>query len=82
MNYKEQAENQLYASDFDKYQLSDISAITIPDGDSRSKMRSFLQVVSNPYLFRVGDIGVHVSFSGSAGDTLQKRVCNLLSKSI
>ena len=43
---------------------------------------AFLQAVRNPYLFRVGDIGVHVTFSGKNGDTLQKRVCNLLSKSI
>lgn len=82
MDYKEQAEKQLHAADFDKYALPDIAGFRIPDTDSESKIAAFLQAVQNPYLFRVGDIGVHVSFSGRNGDTLQKRVCNLLSKSI
>ena len=82
MDYKEQAEKQLHSADFDKYSLPDISDFKIPDGDSESKIFAFLQTVQNPYLFRVGDIGVHVTFSGRNGDTLQKRVCNLLSKSI
>lgn len=82
MDYKEQAEKQLHSADFDKYSLSDISDLKIPDGDSRCKICAFLQAVKNPYLFRVGDIGVHVSFSGRNGDTLQELVCNLLSKSI
>lgn len=82
MDYKEQAEKQLHSADFDKYALPDIADVKIPDADSESKIVAFLQAVKNPYLFRVGDIGVHVSFSGGNGDTLQKRVCNLLSKSI
>lgn len=82
MDYKEQAEKQLLAANFDKYSLPDISDVVIPDSDPKSKISAFLQNVANPYLFRVGDIGVHVSFSGSPGDTLQKRVCDLLSKSI
>lgn len=82
MDYKAQAEQQLRSAEFDKSTLPDISEIVIPNSDSEGKMVAFLQAVGNPYLFRVGDIGVHVSFSGKAGDTLQKRLCNLLSKSI
>ncbi len=82
MDYKGQAEQQLLAADFDKYKLPDISGIVIPDSDPKAKITAFLQAVGHPYLFRVGDIGVHVSFSGSHGDTLQRRVCRLLSKSI
>ena len=82
VNYKEQAEKQLHSADFDKYSLPDISDFKIPDSDSGSKIFAFLQFVKNPYLFRVGDIGVHITFSGKNGDTLQRRVCNLLSKSI
>lgn len=82
MDYKEQAEQQLHSANFDKYALPDISDVKIPDSDSEGKIFAFLQAVKNPYLFRVGDIGVHVTFSGKNGDTLQKRVCNLLSKSV
>ncbi len=82
MDYKEQAEKKLYAADFDKYSLPDISKVKIPDSDAEGKIFTFLQAVGNPYLFRVSDTGVHVSFSGKSGDTLQQRVCNLLSKSI
>jgi len=79
LNYKEQAEQRLRAADFDKYELQDLSGISLPNGDSRAKMRALLRAAGNPYLFRVGDIGVHVSFSGKTGDTLQGRICRLLS---
>lgn len=82
MNYKEQAEAQLCAADFNKNQLPDISGLAISGSDPMTKMLAFLQAVGNPYLFRVGDIAVHLSFSGRKGDSLQKRVCHLLSKSI
>jgi len=82
LDYKSQAEEQLLAEDFDKYKLPDISGIVIPDSDPKARIAAFLQAVGNPYLFRVGDIGVHVSFSGSHGDTLQRRVCRLLLKTI
>lgn len=82
MNYKSQAENQLRSECFDKYSLPDITGISIPGSDGKTKMSAFLQAAGNPYLFRVGDIGVHVVFSGENGDTLQKRICHLLSKSI
>lgn len=39
---------------------------------------SFVDAVKNPYLFRVGSIGVHVTYSGNTGDTLQRRIHNLL----
>ena len=82
MNYKRQAEHQLSSEDFDKNILSDIAGFSIPDGDAKTKICTFLKAAGNPYLFRVGDIGVHVVFSGENGDTLQKRICRLLSKSI
>ncbi len=82
MDYKEQAEQRLRAADFDKYKLPDISGVVLPDGGPEAKMRAFLRAAGNPYLFRVGDICVHVSFSGRNGDTLQGRVRRLLSESI
>ncbi len=82
MNYKGQAEKKLCSEGFDKYSLADITGISIPTGDNKAKMRAFLQTAGNPYLFRVGDIGVHVVFSGKNGDTLQKRIYHLLSNSI
>lgn len=82
LNYKSEAESKLHSEGFDKYSLPDISGVPIPAGDGKTKMSSFLQTAGNPYLFRVGDIGVHVVFSGENGDTLQKRICHLLSKSI
>lgn len=82
MDYKNQAERQLRAAGFDKEGLSDIAGISIPDGDPRAKIDAFLRAAGNPYLFRVGDVGVHVVFSGKAGDTLQGRICHLLSQSI
>lgn len=82
MSYKSQAENQLHSENFDKYSLPDIAGISIPVSDGKTKMSVFLQAAGNPYLFRVGDIGVHVVFSGKNGDTLQKRIGHLLSKSL
>ncbi|MFG6352714.1 MAG: hypothetical protein K1W21_14145 [Oscillospiraceae bacterium] len=82
MNYKSQAENQLRSEHFDKYSLPDITGVSIPASDDKTRMSTFLKATGNPYLFRVGDIGVHVVFSGENGDTLQKRICRLLSKSI
>ena len=82
LNYKRQAEHQLHSGGFDKNSLSDITGIMLPDGDAKTKICTFLQAAGNPYLFRVGDVGVHVVFSGENGDTLQKRICHLLSESI
>lgn len=82
MDYKSQAEMQLHSDSFDKSLLPDITEISIPNTDAQTKIEDFLKAVGNPYLFRVGDIGVHVVFSGTAGDSLQQRICRLLSKSI
>ena len=82
LNYKSEAENKLHSEGYDKYSLPDITGVCIPAGDRKTRMNSFLRAAGNPYLFRVGDIGVHVVFSGENGDTLQKRICHLLSKSI
>lgn len=82
MDYKVQAEQRLHASGFNKYELPDITEISLPDADCCVKMCAFLQAVKNPYLFRVGDVGVHIVFSGKDGDTLQNRISNLVSKSI
>lgn len=82
MNYKDLAEIQLHSDTFDKQSLSDISGISIPDSDAKTKMKTFIKIAGNPYLFRVGDVGVHVAFSGNSGDTLQKRICHLLSEFI
>lgn len=82
MNYKSQAERQLRAEGFDKNSLSDITGISIPDGDPKARIAAFLRAAGNPYLFRVGDVGVHVVFSGESGDTLQGRICRLLTQSI
>ena len=78
MNYKAQAETQLHSATFDKSLLPDITEIPISDADAQTKIGDFLKAVGNPYLFRVGDIGVHVVFSGAAGDSLQQRICRLL----
>lgn len=82
MNYKDLAEAQLRSKSFDKYSLPDITEIRILNSDAQAKMSAFLHAGGNPYLFRVGDTAVHVVFTGNAGDTLQKRICHLLSKSI
>lgn len=82
MDYKRQAEDQLRSANFDKSDLPDLAGISIPDADAETKICAFLKAAGNPYLFRVGDIGVHVVFSGKEGDTLQKRICRLLSNPI
>lgn len=82
MDYKSQAESRLNGEGFRKDSLSDIAGLSIPDGGAETKIRAFLEAAGNPYLFRVGDVGVHVVFSGGNGDTLQQRICHLLSKSV
>lgn len=82
MNYKTHAETQLRSVSFDKRLLPDITEISIPDADAQTKIEDFVKAVGNPYLFRVGDIGVHVVFSGTTGDSLQQRIGRLLTKSI
>lgn len=78
VDLKQAAQEMLTAPTFDKYSLSDVSGCRILGEDEGAKMRSFLSMVGNPYLYRVGDIGVHVVFSGHRGDSLQAHICNLL----
>ena len=82
VDLKEAAREMLEAPCFDKYSLSDLSACVIPEGDEAAKMRAFLAFVKTPYLFRVGDIGVHIVFSGEKGNSLQSHICNLLASQL
>lgn len=81
-NLKQAAQEMLDAPCFDKYSLSDISDYVISGGDEAAKMRTFLAFVKNPYLFRVGDIGVHIAFSGEKGNSLQSHIYNLLASQL
>lgn len=81
-DYKQAAKDTLSASSFNKYDLADISEYIASGDDEKAKIKSFLNFVKNPYLFRVGDIGVHVIFSGKPGDTLQSHICNLLASKL
>lgn len=64
--YKEDADRLLHEATFDKYSLPDLSSFSVScTTDPSEKFTQFLSYVKNPYLFRVGDIGVHVSFSGN-----------------
>ena len=79
---KQTAQEMLESPCFDKYCLSDISNCVISSGDEAAKMRDFLAFVKNPYLFRVGDIGVHIVFSGEKGNSLQSHIYNLLASQL
>ena len=49
----------------DKNSLTDIKNINIDaDQPSVSKMKSFVEHVGNPYLFKVGEIAVKLEFEG------------------
>ena len=77
-NLKESALQYLSSPAFNKNTLVDITEIHVrPESDS-NKMKAFVGAVKNPYLFRVGSIGDHVTYSGNTGDTLQRRIHNLL----
>lgn len=82
VDLKQAAQEMLDAPGFDKYCLSDISDCAISGRDEAARMRDFLSFVKNPYLFRVGDIGVHVVFSGEKGNSLQSHICNLLTSQL
>ena len=78
--YKEDADRLLHEATFDKYSLPDLSSFSVScTTDPNEKFTQFLSYVKNPYLFRVGDIGVHVSFSGKPGKTLQDSMLKILS---
>ena len=78
--YKEDADRLLHEATFDKYSLPDLSSFSVScTTDPSEKFTQFLSYVKNPYLFRVGDIGVHGSFSGEPGKTLQDSMLKILS---
>jgi hypothetical protein len=79
LDYKKEAAEKLRSQSFRKEELPDISGISLAESDEKVKIQKFLDTVKNPYLFRVGDIGVHVVFSGQSGDSLQAHIRNLLS---
>ena len=77
-NLKESALHYLSSPAFNKNTLVDITEIHVRSESDGDKMKAFVDAVKNPYLFRVGSFGVHVSYSGNSGDTLQRRIHNLL----
>ena len=79
---KQAAQEMLESPCFDKYGLSDISNCVISGGDEAAKMQAFLAFVKNPYLFRVGDVGVHIVFTGEKGNSLQSHITNLLTSQL
>ena len=59
--YKEDADRLLHEATFDKYSLPIYHLFPFLARQIQAKsLRQFLSYVKNPYLFRVGDIGVHV----------------------
>lgn len=78
--YKEDANRLLHEATFDKYSLPDLSSFSVSRmTDPSEKFTQFLGYVKNPYLFRVGDIGVHVTFAQEPGKTLQDSMLKILS---
>ena len=77
-NLKESALHYLSSPAFNKNTLHDITEIHVRSESDGDKMKAFVDAVKNPYLFRDGSIGVHVTYSGNTGDTLQRRIHNLL----
>ena len=75
---KESALQYLSSPAFNKNTLVDITEIHIRPESGGDRIKAFIDAVKNPYLFRVGSIGVHVTYSGNTGDTLQRRIHNLL----
>ena len=57
----------------------DIRDVRIDPALSREeKIRSFIEQVGNPYRFKVGDVTVHVSYSGGSA-TLNDRFTEMMS---
>ena len=66
----------------DKTKLVDISTVQIDQGKPREvRMKEFLRQIRNPYLFKVGDVIVEVSFRKN-GSTLQKAMESLVMKNL
>ena len=62
-----------------KADLVDIRTIEIDKNKSQmERLLSFIQAVKNPYLFKVGDIAVKVSFADNE-QSMQKKMENIIS---
>lgn len=59
-------------------ELVDITAIDehVPDEEQTERIRRFIQAVKNPYCFRVGNMAVKSSFSGTV--SLQQRIQEMI----
>lgn len=59
-------------------ELVDITAIdkNVPDEEQTERIRRFIQVAKNPYCFRVGNMAVKSSFSGTV--SLQQRIQEMI----
>lgn len=80
--FQQTARETLNAPTFDRASLVDLAGYTVSGADARARMRDFLEFVGNPYLFRVGEVGVHVEFSGKDGDSLQDHILKLLTSEL
>ena len=66
----------------DKTKLVDISTVQIDQSKPKEvRMGEFLRQIKNPYLFKVGDVIVKISFRES-GVTLQKAIENLIMENL
>lgn len=64
--------------DCDKSTLTDILSVKIDSYKSKSeKLLDYIAQVKNPYLFRLGDLAVKVTFD-EGGKTLQEKVESLI----
>lgn len=74
--------NEMKNSDIkscNKADLIDIRTIEIDKNKSQmERLLSFIQAVKNPYLFKVGDIAVKVSFADNE-QSMQKKMENIIS---
>ena len=66
----------------DKTKLVDISTVQIDQSKPKEvRMKEFLRQIKNPYLFKVGDVIVEVSFRKN-GSTLQKAMESLVMENL
>ena len=74
--------NEMKNSDIkscNKADLIDIRTIEIDKNKSQmERLLSFIQAVKNPYLFKLGDIAVKVSFADNE-QSMQKKMENIIS---
>lgn len=64
--------------DYDKNALTDILSVKIDSYKSKTeKLLDYISLVKNPYLFRLGDLAVKVTFE-DGGKTLQEKFESLI----